>query len=225
MRIGALAVALTAVISGATTAGCGGEPGAAPTTSAVANSGEPDGGYDVGRLTSATGIFPDGVKVTQMPKETLSREQADQRAGLYGSIPMTYDPPDCRALADPFQMSEGSEVAGIRSAQPPSIVVMASRAKIGDPDWVVGPECQKVNVTSPQGVSKAGYERIPGPAIDGVTTLGTRAQLQSGGGSETRTLYTFVAVLSPQTSVMIQGSENPDQLKAMLVKSVAAIRG
>ena len=68
-------------------------------------------------------------------------------------------------------------------------------------------------------------ERGTGPAIDGVTTLGTRAQLQSGGGSETRTLYTFVAVLSPQTSVMIQGSENPDQLKAMLVKSVAAIRG
>ncbi len=74
-------------------------------------------------------------------------------------------------------------------------------------------------------MSKAEYERIPGPVIDGVTTLGTRGKLQSGGSAETRTMYTFVAVLSPRTSVMIQGPDNPDQLKAMLVTSVAAIRG
>ena len=234
MRIGAgvPAVALTAAVLGGLLAGCGGSDSggaeASGTQSAVPAiaGGAPDGDLDVGRLSEAADIFPAGYVAAGLPKAVVSREEAEQLAGMHRAVPISYDPPRCRSLAEPFRMTEGSETAGIRSSEPRTISVLAARMPLPGPDPLVAPGCTKVAMNSP-GSMTGTAEAIPAPQIPGAGTLATRSRIEGTEGGATRTIetYTLVAVLSPRTSVMVQGSEDPKLLGELLVKAVAKVRG
>lgn len=220
---------LTATVLAALLTGCGGngpseEP--APTAQSAAPDAEPEGGFDVGRLTEATGIFPADYTTTGMPKEVLSREEADQLAGMHSATAMVYQPPECRSIADPLRITEGSQTAGLRSVRPQSIAVLAARTPLPSPGPLLSEGCTKVKMTSPGAITGVA-ETIPAPKIPGVETMASKTRIEGseGGAPRATESYTFVAVLSPQTLVMVQGAENPELLGGVLVKAVAAVRG
>lgn len=228
MRIGA-ALAVGALLIGALLAGCGSQPDEPADTSAAQSApfgAEPDGGYDVGRLSDAADIFPEGYDVKGMPVAVLTREEADQIAGMYDSIQIAFDPPHCRALSTPFRLTEGSATGGSRSVKPASIVVMASRLSVPNPDPLVDASCTKVTMDAP-GVMTGVATAIDAPQIPEVTTLAVKSVVdgQQSGIAAQRESYTMVAALSDRTSVMVQGEKDPKLLGEILVKAVAKLRG
>ncbi|MCV7194434.1 DUF5642 family protein [Mycolicibacterium brumae] len=217
-----------ALAVGALLAGCGSPVDEPEETTAAADTAfgaEPDGGYDVGRLSDAADIFPEGYDVKSMPVAVLTREEADQIAGMYDSIQISFDPPHCRSLSTPFRLTEGSATGGSRSVKPATIVVMASRLSVPNPDPVVDASCAKVTMDAP-GVMTGVATAIDAPQIPDVTTLAVKSVVdgQQSGMAAQRESYTMVAVLSDRTSVMVQGEKDPKLLGDMLVKAVEKLR-
>ena len=181
-------------------------------------------GIDITRIHQVQNEFPPGYTVKPLPPLTLTQQQVDQLGGLSGTMPFTFDPPQCSAMLKPVAAMPGARSEGLDAQGAEPITVLAVQSPVPGP---AQPDtgCDHVSVKSP-GIAEGTVDRISGPAIDGVDTTGIKIHLTVTRGKLAQSLdrYTFVATLSPTTAVVVQGDAGPDTLQDILTKSVAALQ-
>jgi Domain of unknown function (DUF5642) len=220
---------LLATTVGLGVAGChSGDKSAAPassTSSSASKTAEAPGGFDISRIDQLAPQFPPDSEVTPIPHTTVNQEEADRLAGMRKEF--VYDPPQCGGLlSKSTHLGDGSQIQGITVHKPQQIVILAveTPAAVTDPPKTAG--CDRVSFTVP-GELKGTAERIPGPAIAGVTTSGTRTHidLTTPEGPKTVDETTFRAELSARVEVAVGGKTDPARLEDLLNKAVVALRG
>jgi hypothetical protein len=186
---------------------------------------EPPGGYDIGRIANLATQLPPGFTVTQIPRTTLTKEQADSIAGLSKQFAFTFDPAHCNTVLKPAGVDAGSVSQGLVAHGPQEVTVVAAQSPQAIPDTVVGAGCSHVTFKS-QDTAQGTADRLPGPAIDGASTSAVKVHLDFATPTFSKSIdrLTFFAALSDKTAVVVDGESNPQLLADLLVKAVAAIR-
>lgn len=223
-----------AAVAGVLLAGCGGHDtgpagisGAPPSEpAAVSPAAEPPGGYDISRIATLADAFPAGYTVTELPRTTLTQEQADSAGGLGGSFPMTFDPPYCNTMLKAPHVVAGSQSQGLLAAGPQQITVMVAQSAEPNSDTLLGGGCDHVTVKIAD-MGQGSMDRLPGPEIPGVITAGVQAHIDMsmGGAGQSIDRTVFFAGLSDKTGIMVMGESDPKLLADLLVKGVDALRG
>jgi hypothetical protein len=162
---------------------------------------------------------------TPIPHTTVNQAEADKLAGMRKEF--VYDPPQCGGLlSKSSHLGEGSQIQGITIHKPEQIVILAveTAAAVTDPPKNSG--CDRVSFTVPNEL-KGTAERIPGPAIAGVTTSGTKTHMDvtTPEGPKAIDEMTFRAELSNRVEVAVGGKTDPVRLEDLLNKAVVALRG
>lgn len=184
--------------------------------------------YDISQLSILQSEFPPGFDHVQtMPVSTLGLA-ADKFSSIGVGNVVSVDPPKCRSLLQPVRPPRDAQftvVAGIGGKG--AIMVGAVKSSGRLPETIAPAGCDHAVVT--QKISRrqvrSTVTRLPGPAIDGVTTT---ASMDVGvlGGIKS---YVFTGLLSDRVAVAVQGMLPGDQdaediLQDLLVKAVNAIR-
>jgi Domain of unknown function (DUF5642) len=199
-----------------------GQPAAGPTN--------PPGGYDISRIDQLANQFPPGYSVTPIPPTTLTQEQADEFGDMIKKFGFTVDPPQCSAALKSLQLVGGTKLQGLSAKGPQDIAVVAAQAPQPIPSPPTGDSCSHIAFTSNVGHGTA--DRVPGPAISGVTTVGVKMHIDItvSGSSTTMDQQMYIAALGDRTAVTVTGQSVTGQsdaqpLEALLVKAVTAVRG
>jgi hypothetical protein len=230
-RVGA--ALLAAVTVGVGLAGCGSGGQSHPSSSAASTSAtsatvsnEPSGGYDISRISALANQFPPGFTTTPIPRTTLTQQQADSFAGLAKQFPFTFDPPTCAALLKRPHILAGTELQGLVATGPQRITVVAAQSPQPIENNLGSDACNHVTFNAP-GSAQGTADRIPGPSIDGVPTVGIKLHLDITLPSLSKSMdqYLYLAVLSNKTGVDLEGESDTQLLESLLVKAVTAIRG
>ncbi|WIM87347.1 DUF5642 family protein [Candidatus Mycobacterium wuenschmannii] len=222
-----------AMLAVATLASCSSKtpkPSSPPSTPSAAKTtttkpAEPPGGYDIGRIANLANQLPPGFTTTEIPRTTLTKEQADSAAGLEKQFAFTFDPPQCNTMLKPTGVEAGSESQGLQAQGPQQLMIMAVRTAQPLPDTILGAGCDRVAFSSQEG-ARGTAERLGGPAIDGVTTAAVKVHLDFAVADFSKTIdrLSYFALLGDKTAVLIDGEKDPQLLEDLLVKAVAAIR-
>lgn len=187
---------------------------------------EPPGGYDIGRITNLANQLPPGFTVTQIPRTTLTKEQADSIAGLSKQFAFTFDPPQCNTLLKQSGVEAGAVTQGLLAHGPQiEVTITATQAAQAIPNPAMGGGCSHVAFTS-QDTARGTADVMGGPAIDGASTSAVKVHLDFATPEFSKTIdrLTYAAVLSDKTAVVVDGESNPQLLVDLLVKAVAALR-
>jgi hypothetical protein len=220
------AALLLAATFGSGLAACGsGDKSATQSTSSSTKTSEAPGGFDISRIDQVGLQLPPEAEATPIAHTTVNAEEAKTLAGMRKDF--QYDPPQCGSLlSKSTHLGEGSQIQGVTVHKPQQIVILVveSPAAVADPPNVAG--CDHVTFTVP-GEVKGTAERIPGPAIPGVKTTGTKTHmdLTTPEGPKTVDETTFRAELSDRVEVAVGGKADPAQLTDLLNKAVVAVRG
>jgi hypothetical protein len=192
------------------------------------SAGKPVTDYDISRLSTLQSEFPPGFdRVQAMPVATLG-PAADKFSNIGIGDVVNVDPPNCRSMLQPVRPPRDAQftmVAGIGGEG--AIMVGAVKSSDPLPETTAPAGCDHAVVT--QKISrrqvKSTVTRLPGPAIDGVTTTGSMDVGVLGGIKS----YVFTGSLSDRVAVAVQGllpgsPHAEDILQDLLVKAVNAIR-
>lgn len=215
-------------------AGCGHTTEAAPQRSPssapapVQPSATPPAAYDISRVDDVSNDFPAGFTVQAHPAKMLQQQDIDS-SSLTAFTAAQVDPPQCRpAVIPPYaDPVTGTTAAGVRAAgDQGNIYVVALRSPKPNPVSVPPAGCDRMALSgSPE--TTGTVERVPAPAVVGVTTTGVK---MTGTDPEDNPDYLYTAALDDQTTVVVMGSADeqldPQQLLAdLLVKATSAVRG
>jgi hypothetical protein len=203
-------------------------PVSSSATTRATTATEPPNGYDISRIGAVLANLPPGYDAIAIPPATLSQEQIDAPGigGLSSAPPATVDPTACAATLKPLgAVGVGAQSEGfVATKGPETIVVIAARAHHPLTTQINQPGCDSVSVNSPDGTNGT-VDRIPGPGIPGVQTVGVKAHITLSGAGSTSDEYTFTAALGDQTVAVVQGDTDPGLLRGILIKAVAALQG
>lgn len=225
-------LALAAALGvGATLAGCGTSTEVAPAGPVASQppAAEPSPApYDISRVDAVTDDFPQGFTAEAHPAKTLGQSDIDGSA-VAAFTDAQVDPPQCRSVVIPpyADPTVGTEAAGvIGQGDRGNMYVVALRspnavAAAADPEG-----CDRISLSgSPEATGTV--ERIPAPAISGVTTTGVKLSVADPAEDPD---YLYTAALDERTSVVVMGSADaqldPQRVMSdLLVKAVSAVRG
>jgi hypothetical protein len=220
-----IVIAMTiAATVGSGLAGCSsGDKSSSP--SSTSTTAEAPGGFDIGRIDKVGLQLPQDREATPIPRTTVDAEEAKTLAGMRKEF--QYDPPQCGSLlSKSTHLGEGSQIQGVTVHKPEQILILVveSPAAVTDPPEVAG--CNRVTFTVPDEV-KGTAERIPGPAIAGLKTTGTKTHmdLKTPEGPKTVDETTFRAELSDRVEIAVGGKTDPAALTDLLNQAVVAVRG
>ncbi|WP_235653626.1 DUF5642 family protein [Mycolicibacter icosiumassiliensis] len=230
-------VLLAALGAGVTLAGCGTSTEVTPAGPAASQppaaepspaSSPPPAPYDISRVDAVSGDFPQGFAPQAHPAKTLGQADIDGSA-VAAFTSAQVDPPQCRSVVIPpyADPTVGTEAAGvIGQGDQGNMYVVALRspnpvATVPDPAG-----CDRISLSGSSEATGT-VERIPAPAIDGVTTTGVKLSVSD---PEEDPDYLYTAALDDRTSVVVMGSADeqldPQRLMSdLLVKAVSAVRG
>jgi hypothetical protein len=194
-------------------------------SSATSTTAEAPGGFDISLIDKVGLQLPQDREATPIPHTTVDAEEAKTLAGMRKEF--QYDPPQCGSLlSKSTHLAEGSQIQGVTVHKPEQILILAveSTAAVTDPPEVAG--CNRVTFTVPDEV-KGTAERIPGPAIAGVKTTGTKTHmdLKTEEGPKTVDETTLRAELSDRVEIAVGGKADPAALTDLLNQAVIAVRG
>ncbi|ORA32290.1 hypothetical protein BST13_22745 [Mycobacterium aquaticum] len=220
-RIAAFVVAsCTAVV---VVVGCSPSPrNAAPTTTPkIAD-------YDISRVSEIASAFPPGHVPQMTPKQRVDSilpSEVDRFAdGKLSSV----DPPQCRSLLRPVDVSVGSDVARIYAPGPTSDISMMA-VKLAAPLNADIPVqgCDHVGYTLDQGQPGGTVERIEAPHIEGAKTQAITYQASA---DPVAIAVEYTAFLSDRVVITLrttrkQDTPEPPGLSELLGAAVAAVRG
>lgn len=217
---------------GATLAGCGASTEVAPAASPVASqnpAAEPSPApYDISRVGAVADDFPQGFTAQAHPAKTLGQSDIDGSA-VAAFTDAQVDPSQCRSVVIPPNVDPtvGTEAAGvIGQGDQGNMYVVALRSPNPVAVEAEPAGCDRISLAgSPEATGTV--ERIPAPAIAGVTTTGVKLSVE---GPEEDPDYLYTAALDDRTSVVVMGSADaqldPQRLMSdLLIKAVSAVRG
>jgi hypothetical protein len=223
-RVGAASIVVLTACSGL--AGCGSDnKSASQSASSSATTSEAPGGFDISRIDQVGLQLPPEAEATPIPHTVVNEEEAKTLAGMRKDF--SYNPPQCGTLlSKSTHLVAGSQIQGVTVRKPDQIVILIveSPAPVTDPPRVAG--CDRVTFTVPDEV-KGTAERIPGPAIAGTKTTGTKTHmdLTTSEGPKTVDETTLRAELSDRVEIAVGGKGDPARLPDLLNKAVVAVRG
>jgi hypothetical protein len=219
---------LISVLSGA----CGDDQKAstnAGSTSAAASASPPTStearqdSHDISRIHSLEKSFPPGYTVKRDPSTTMTKEEAEF-FGVFSSN-VTFDPPNCKKSAAPLP-AVGATTEGLTAEEGEQTIGVGGLQFSEPAPFTPAPAgCDHVTFSA-SGV-KGTADRLPAPAIEGVTTVGTKNHIEItvGGNLNVTDAVIYYAQLSDQTAVIVVGTTDSQLLKDLLVKGVNAVRG
>jgi hypothetical protein len=220
-RIAAFAVAsCTAVVA---VVGCSpSQNDAAPTTTVkTAN-------YDISRLSEIAPAFPPGNVPQVTPKQRVDSILPGDIDRFANGTLSSVDPPQCRSLLRPVDVSVGSEVARIYAPGPTSDISMMA-VKLAAPLTADIPVqgCDHVGYTLDQGQPGGTVERIEAPHIDGAKTQAITYQVSA---DLVAIAVEYTAFLSDHVVITLrttrkQDTPEPPGLSELLSAAVAAVQG
>ncbi|AEF36554.1 conserved hypothetical protein [Mycolicibacter sinensis] len=202
--------------------------GSAAPRPAAAQSTQDAAAYDISRVDAVKDDFPEGFTAQAHPAKTLGQQDI-AGSGVVAFTDAQFDPPQCRSVVIPpyVDPTVGTEAAGVIGQGDQGnmyVVAMRSPKPVATADDPVG--CDRISLSgSPQATGTV--ERIPAPAIPGVSTTGVKLTVAD---PEEDPDYLYTAALNDRTSIVVMGSADqqldPQRLMSdLLVKAVAAVRG
>lgn len=195
--------------------------------SATSAAAAPAKNVDIARIGTVQSSLPAGYDAIPLPPKTITQEQLDAPgiAALSADPPAVVDPAACAIALKPLgAVGVGGTAEGfVGSKDASTIVVMAATAK-DKAGKISQAGCDHFTVTSPHGPNGT-IDRIPGPDIAGVETVGAKAHVDAQGLPVPTEEYTFTAAVGDRTILVVQGDSDPDGLKKILEKAVAAVQG
>lgn len=233
MSLGKSVIGSLSVLVGAgLVAGCGAahDPASTPSPlNSATSSGVPapaaPATYDIGRIGAAKGAVPAGFDPTDIPADAVSQQNMDAPwvGGLSGAAPAVVAPAQCAALLRPLgPVGVGARAQGFVGGQDGHMIVVMAAQSDKPAGAITAAGCDHITVTSP-GSGSISVDRLAGPDIPGVPTVGLRAQGSTAGKTMDESTYT--AALGDRTIVVVQGDVDPAVAADVLAKAVAAVRG
>lgn len=202
--------------------------GSAAPRPAAAPAAQDAAAYDISRVDAVKDDFPAGFAVQAHPAKTLG-EQDIAGSAVAAFTDATVEPPQCRSVVIPpyVDPKAGTEAAGVIGQGDQGnmyVVALRSPNPIAAGDDPAG--CDRISLSgSPEATGTV--DRIPAPAIAGVTTTGVKLSVAD---PEEDPDYLYTAALNDRTSIVVMGSADrqldPQRLMSdLLVKAAAAVRG
>jgi hypothetical protein len=152
----------------------------------------------------------------------MSKEEAEF-FGVFSSN-VTFDPPNCKKAAAPLP-AVSARTEGLSAEGEQTIGVGGFQFSEPAPFTPAPAGCDHVTFSA-SGV-KGTADRVPAPAIEGVTTVGTKNHIEItfGGNPDVTDAVIYYAQLSDQIAVIAAGTTDSQLLKDLFVKAVNAVRG
>ena len=225
--VGRLAALVMACCTAVALAGC--STSTPPGTARTSAEDPPPPGVNLARLADIADDFPADYLVNA---GTVHQEQAEYidlvGTTISSGMPLSVDPPQCRALLEPVRGTVGADYIRVRGDGPgpdEQTIVVSANDRVSVPAEIPATGCERMTFQVEGAIPDGAAERLPGPEITGATTFATRIDYGPGASP----VYYYMAILDGGVYVQVDarvdtGLDARNVLPDLLVEAVAAVR-